>query len=236
GRIGQMALNYDLTFLYLLLSSLYEPATCEEYRRCAVHPLQKQRRTLNEIADYCADMTVLLAYYNALDDWNDDHNVVKKAYADKLEKFIPAIMVTYPRQSKAIKEMMAQIDEIERAGEINLDAVAGRFGILMGELFVYKEDTWAPRLRSLGENLGKFIYFMDAWEDAKKDARHKNYNPLLQLKDAPDYEKRCKAILTLFLGQAAESFEALPIVDNGHILRNILYAGVWSKYAPKEKE
>ena len=78
---------------------------------------------------------------------------------------------------------------------------------------------------------------MDAVEDAKKDARHKNYNPLLQLKEQPDYQQRCKEILTMFLGSAAESLEALPIVENLHILRNIMYAGVWSKYtSQKEKK
>lgn len=236
GRRGQLALNYDMTFLYLLLSSLYEPQTEQEYRRCAVHPLQKQRRSLNEIADYCADMTVLLAYYNALDDWKDDRDGVKRLYAASLQKFIPALKERYPAQSRAVEENLREIDRLERAGEINLDAVANCFGALMGELFVPYQDVWQTRLRALGENLGKFIYFMDAWEDAKKDARHKNYNPLLQLKGAPAYEERCKEILTMFLGEAAAAFEALPIVDNARILRNILYAGVWSKYAPKEKK
>jgi hypothetical protein len=88
----------------------------------------------------------------------------------------------------------------------------------------------------MGENLGKFIYFMDAWEDAEKDQRHKNYNPLLQLKGEEDYHARCKEILTMFLGEAALAFEALPIVENTHILRNILYAGVWSKFTEKKKK
>ena len=236
GKKGQMALNYDMTFLYLLLSALYEPETRYEYRRCVIHPLKKQERTLSPFANYCADMTMLLAYHNALDDWKDDGNLVKKAYAQSLEKDAIKIGNRYPRQNEAIIENMQKIDELERQKEINLDAVANCFGKLMGEIFVPEEDVWAPKLKALGENLGKFIYFMDAYEDAAKDAKHKNYNPLLQLKAKPDYEQRCKEILTMFLGETACCFEALPIVKHAHILRNILYAGVWSKYAPKEKK
>lgn len=236
GKRGQAALNFDMTFLYLLLSSLYEPEEQIQSHRCAIHPLKKQPRTLSHIADYCADMTVLLAYYNALDDWHDDGNRIKRAFAKKLEPAALRVEKVYPRQSRAVTENIEQINVLERQLEINLDAVANRFGALMGELFVMQEDIWSPKLRVLGENLGKFIYFMDAWEDAEKDAKHKNYNPLLQLKDDPEYEQRCKDILTMFLSEAAASFEALPIVDNAHILRNILYAGVWSKYAPKEKK
>lgn len=236
GRWGQAALNFDMTFLYLLLASLYEPKEQTEQHRCPVHPFRKQTQILSKVADYCADMTVLLAYYNALDDWNDDRNHVKHLYARRLEASAAEVAAAYPRQSQAVIENIEKINQLEREQEINLDAVANCFGKMMGEIFVLTEDNWSPKLRALGENLGKFIYFMDAWEDGEKDLKHKNYNPLLQLKDDPDYAQKCTDILTLFLSEAVLAFETLPIVDNAHILRNILYAGVWSKFISKEKK
>ncbi len=236
GRWGQAALNYDMTFLYVLLSSLYEPKEQTLFHRCIVHPLNKQRQILSPLAEYCADMTILLAYYNAMDDWQDDHNHRKRFYAERLSGAAREVSEKYPRQSRAVVENIERINQLERQQEINLDAVANCFGNMMGEIFDPYEDNWSPKLRSLGENLGKFIYFMDAWEDARKDLRHKNYNPLLQLKDDPQYAEKCKGILTMFLADAAAAFEALPIVDNGPILRNILYAGVWSKFISKENK
>ena len=41
GSRGQMTLSYDMTFLALLLTSLYEPETLSGYRRCAAHPVEK---------------------------------------------------------------------------------------------------------------------------------------------------------------------------------------------------
>lgn len=236
GSAGQMALNFDMTFLYILLCSLYEPVEQVETGRCIIHPFRKKEHRQAEYAHYAADMTVLLAYYNALDDWHDDRNHMKLRYAKKLEQFIPDLEAKYPRQSKAVKDNIEAINTLEREKVIHLDAVANCFGKLMGEIFVPYEDIWSGKLFALGENLGKFIYFMDAWEDAGKDLKHKNYNPLLQIKDAPDYNEKCRSILEMFLGETALCFEALPIVENAHILRNILYAGVWTKYRLKEKK
>lgn len=39
GIAGQLTLTYDLTFVILLLSGLYEPKTWKGTTRCAVHPL-----------------------------------------------------------------------------------------------------------------------------------------------------------------------------------------------------
>ncbi len=235
GAAGQLALNFDMTFLYILLCSLYEPETRTLKDRCIIHPLKAREKRLADPAFYCADMTVLLAYYNAMDDWNDDKKHSALRYAKKLESKIGELEERYPRQTAAIKENIEKINLLERQREINLDAVSNCFGKLFGEIFAWKQDLWQSKLYVLGENLGKFIYFMDAWEDAEKDAKHKNYNPLLQLKEEPDYKEKCKSILMMFLGDAAAAFEALPVIENVHLMRNILYAGVWSKFSEKKK-
>ena len=39
GIPGQISLTYDMTFVVLLLSGVYEPPTQKGTSRCAVHPL-----------------------------------------------------------------------------------------------------------------------------------------------------------------------------------------------------
>ena len=72
GKIGQMTLSYDMTFVVMLLSSLYEPETERGVTKCAAHPLQKHPTRTNEITDYAAHMNVLLTYYKCQDDWKDE--------------------------------------------------------------------------------------------------------------------------------------------------------------------
>ena len=73
GLRGQISLTYDMTFLGLLLSSLYEdePADMSECR-CVAHPKKKHRYVISEYIDYAADMNVLMTYYKCMDDWNDE--------------------------------------------------------------------------------------------------------------------------------------------------------------------
>ena len=67
GIPGQISLTYDMTFVVLLLSGLYEPPTRKGKSRCVVHPLKAQPVRKNEITEYCADMNVILSYYKCMD-------------------------------------------------------------------------------------------------------------------------------------------------------------------------
>ena len=44
------------------------------------------------------------------------------------------------------------------------------------------------------------------------------------------YESFCKETLELLIGEAAESFEILPLEQDLEILRNVIYSGVWQRY------
>ena len=39
----------------------------------------------------------------------------------------------------------------------------------MGEICAYKDDEWHDELYEFGFYLGKFIYFIDAYEDIEQD-------------------------------------------------------------------
>ena len=60
GLLGQMSLTYDLTFVVILLSSLYEEKTSMRPRRCVVHPIKKIPVMHKPKTDYWADIKFLL--------------------------------------------------------------------------------------------------------------------------------------------------------------------------------
>ena len=65
GLAGRMILNYDLTFLAMVLSD-GEGETC--LRRCAVHPIRRRCCAANDPAlDTAADMSVILTYWQLRD-------------------------------------------------------------------------------------------------------------------------------------------------------------------------
>ena len=67
GRSGQLTLSYDMTFLALLLSALYEPEVKRSTERCLIHPVHKHETVMTPYTEYAADMTILLSYFNLED-------------------------------------------------------------------------------------------------------------------------------------------------------------------------
>ena len=55
GKTGQITLTYDMTFLVILLTGLYEPECRIDQRRCMVHPGRKHDMLVNEFSAYAAD-------------------------------------------------------------------------------------------------------------------------------------------------------------------------------------
>ena len=235
GQTARLSLSYDMTFLALLLLSLYEPEEAGGNNACALHPIRKRPWADADCIAYAADMNLALAYYNCLDDWKDEHRRSRKWMADRLAPYLPEIEVQYPRQCAAIKDCIDRLSALEQENCPNPDEPAECFGQLMAELLVWQEDMWAPTLRQMGLSLGRFIYLADAATDYKKDKRQHRYNPYLAM-DTGESWPRWEEYLILELGRCAEAFERLPLVQDKSILNNILYGGVWLNLRRKRKE
>lgn len=230
GRFGQMTLTYDMTFLIILLSSLYESKTTCEKRRCLAHPTTKHAMLVNEITEYAADMNIALSYHKMLDNWEDDKSILGKTGATLLQRKYKRLERVYERQCNVIKKSLQELKLCEEQKVTDLDLVSRHFGELMAEMFIYKEDQFSSTLRNMGFYLGKFIYLLDAYEDVAEDKKDGNYNPLLKIVENENYEETCEQILTMMMVECTKEFEKLPLLRDAELLRNILYAGVWTKY------
>lgn len=235
GQLARMGLSYDMAFLSMLLMSLYEPEETGGERSCILHPIKPKAWVDNEYVRYGADMNVALGYYNAMDDYQDDHSRSAKAMASVFGKKFPEIEERYPRQCKAMAECIAELSQMEKAGCANPDEPAGCFGRLMAELFVYREDLWEPALRQMGMALGRYVYLADAAVDYRKDKRKSRYNPFLAMGMEENWEQ-WEQYLVLAMGRCTDYYERLPLVQDKSILDNILYSGVWVEYRRRQKE
>ena len=235
GQLARVTLRYDMAFLALLLMSLYEPEEQSGKNICFIHPISKRAWVNNEYIQYSADMNVALAYYNALDDWNDDRNPAAKVLATTLEGYLPEIEHRYPRQCEAIQNCIARLSELEKENCGNPDEPAACFGQLMGELLAYKEDMWVLALRQMGNALGRFIYLLDAALDYRKDLKKGKYNPYIAMGLGEDAQ-RWEDYLVLTMARCTDYYERLPLVQDKALLDNILYSGVWVNYRAKRKE
>ena len=229
GLKGQITLNFDLTFVAILLSDLYEAEEKEEKFTCFLHPLHKHGRYQNEYIDYCADMTILLAYYKALDDRNDEGRKLPERI---LRSVFEKMKGRYSAKEAFVREKLEEITRLEKANCQNVDEISGVFGEIMQEVFLYRRDAWEVPLGRCGYYLGKFIYLMDAVMDLEQDKKKGLYNPLKENFD----QEAMIAALEDTIALCVQEYERLPIIPNDKILKNVLYSGVWLNYESRYRK
>ena len=232
GQMERMCLSYDMAFLILLLSSLYEPEERSGRFRCSVHPLGGREETRNRFTDYAADMTIILPYYKCRDDWEDEGKRVQRWYARSLEKKCEELKMRYPRQWRAVAEGTAGLEAVEKKAAREFDRAINCSGQMLSELFVCGEDFWSDSLRTFGCEIGRFIYLMDAAMDYEKDEKKGNYNPLFYMRRKPE---DMRELMEIPLGNAMRIFEKLPLIQDAALMRHILYRGVWQQHDDSQR-
>ncbi|MBR5231152.1 MAG: hypothetical protein IKW00_02760 [Clostridia bacterium] len=231
GDAGRLTLSNDMTFLSLLLSSLYEPdETCYD-ERCVLHPVKKHQAVVSRAAEYAADMNILLAYFKCLDDVGDEKSLKGRTGERLLCSAYKKVRERYPEKCEKVKECLDAIAALEKENSEEIDALVRLSGQMLAETFLWKQDAFEPYLRGVASALGGFIYLMDAYEDYDEDIKRGRYNPLKALHAQSDYQERMQDILILQMGKCVRALDCLPLEQDSALLRNILYSGVWGKYA-----
>ena len=230
GISGQITLTYDMTFVVVLLSALYEPPTQKGTTRCVIHPVCKQPVRKNAATEYGADMNVLLTYYKCMDDWEDEKKFAALGYGKILQRKNNRLSYRYPEKAEKIRKLLEELSQMEKAGETDIDKMSGCFGRIMEEIFAWKKDVWEDSLRRMGFYLGKFIYILDAYDDVEKDVKNGNYNPFAEKYIMKGFDEQVRQLLIMMMAQTCREFEKLPIIKYTDILRNILYSGVWCRF------
>ena len=231
GSAGCASLTYDMTFLSMILGSLYDLPETGGSRRCVPHPIKPHPYSITDATAYAADMNMILAYYQCLDDWKDDGNLFAQQRSRQIEQYLSGIRERWPRQCDSIDHGLQRIGEMEKANELNPDLPANCFGEVLGELFVWKDDEHAKSLYGMGAALGRFVYLLDAVNDLKADLKKQRYNPLVS-----QMETDFTPILTMMMGECTSHFESFSLSRDQNVLQNILYSGVWQRYRRRKNE
>ena len=231
GEVSRLSLNYDITFLILILTALYKLDSDITYERCIANPLKKKMRIVNEITEYAASINILLSYYKLEDNLYDDNGIKDKLAYELYKGKLKKAYEKYPQKAEYIKQQLGNLRELEKQESKSIDKVSNTFGNLMGEIFVYKKDEYEQNLRNIGFNLGKYIYILDAYEDLEEDNKKGRYNPFIDYIDKKEELKnKVDRLISMSLGMATKNIEQLNLEFNKSIIDNIIYSGVYLRY------
>ena len=231
GEISRIGLNYDITFLIVILSAIYKPKTNIFEEVCLVSPFKRKKKLINDITEYAASMNILLTYYKLEDNLLDDKGVKDILAYNLYKSKLKMAHKKYPHKSQIIKEQMKILNQLEKNKEYNIDKVSNTFGELMGEIFAYKKDKYEDDLRRIGFNIGKYIYILDAYEALNEDYKKGRYNPFMEyINKREELKIRVDRLISISLGLLASSIDRLNLQVNRGIIENIVYSGVYLRY------
>lgn len=232
GQSGRLLLSHDMTFLALLLSSLEEPEKQEDNYRCLIHPVKERTTVRSRAVEYAASMNLILMDLKCEDQVRDEGSRTARKERERLAPVIENLSKRYPSQVKESREALEKLWEEEKAVTPNPDRLGNLSGRMLGAVFAadWVSDYWRGTLRALGEGLGRFVYWMDAWDDRERDQKKRRYNPLSSLPADHVSEEEIRCMLEIMMGEACTFFEALPLEKDLDILRNVLYSGIWQRF------
>lgn len=230
NQMVRLGLNYDLTFLGILLDSVYDEETDFENLGCIKNISKKKTVVRNKAVDFASDMSIILTYYKLADDIKDDKSI-KALFAAVPYWF--AMKKLEGKYGDAVRNIKAYLDELsvlekEKCGEI--DRCAHPFASIMKEIFSASSSS----LGAIGYELGRYIYIVDACDDMDDDLKSGAYNPLniaydYDGKPNDELKDKIKNSIYLTLSFVACEYEKLPKFKNKEILDNIIYLGIRAK-------
>ncbi len=236
GTAARFILNYDFTFLAILLSEREEGPV--HHGRCAAHPVHgRDRLESTEALALAADESVILAYWQARDGVEDHdwlHGLKYRGASAVLERAYRKAAALRPDFDEGARLQLKLLAELEREGCSSMDRAADAFaGLLQRAAQAVDEPVRRRVLEQLLYHLGRWVYLVDAADDLKKDAASGNYNPVALrygLAEGVWTEESCRsfaATLDHSIHMMATAFELWDFGVWTPILQTTLYAGLF---------
>lgn len=181
GAAARLILNYDFTYLAILLSEKEEGSAGS--KRCVVHPVHP-RDFLEESSamELAADESVILAYWQLRDgvadhDWF--HGLKYRSLSAVLESAYRKAAAFRPAFDETVRRQLSLLAELEAENCSSIDRAADAFAVLLGSAAKEVDNPVRQRvLEQILYHLGRWVYLLDAADDLKQDAEEGTYNPV----------------------------------------------------------
>lgn len=206
GFFSTTLLNYECTFLYVFLTSLYPRLdTEEETFRCPINPLKKHQVHINrdalEYASFVNYHLVLLKVYDGSTDSKWAKKIIYKFlfWVMSRNRKYAFLRSKYAKITQRTDDSCKELYRLEATGCNDYDSCSVLMGDLLYEImdFYLQEhpvDNSSPIL-SFAKHLGMWTYLIDAYDDFEDDQKSGGFNPLNSFAAASDYEEGCQLCL-----------------------------------------
>lgn len=242
GLAQRALVSYDAVFVSLIVDALSLESATEASCRCPMNPLVHRPTVADDSVPmrFASAISLLLS-----DQWLADRAEDGKPWAKASRRWLTPSL---KKAQSLLTGLGIQLDNLqgfeklqaktEASTSVTLDQAAaptaealrlvfGEMSQLPGVTPLLQEQLHSRALSSLGQSLGRIIYFIDVLEDLEKDARRQEFNPCLNnTEDGPKVDlervKDCRFALHSEFLRVREIFEVLPWQRHKAVLGNIL--------------
>ncbi|BBF43245.1 hypothetical protein lbkm_1932 [Lachnospiraceae bacterium KM106-2] len=246
GELSRFFLNYDITFMAILLSSYEQESVQTGTHRCILNPIQKKKIHRSEYTKYFAAMNMIFAYHKLDDSKKDDHSKVSAALELLMKRKYKQVRLEYPRETAIFDTYMKKLNECEANQSNDYEYLGEIFGdalqqIIEPKVVVEKER---PLVGKLFYYIGQWIYNIDALDDLEDDIKNDQFNPFRELyeKDQEHFLSIVEQYFNRLLFGMIATYDEMEIMAHPGIINNVICialrrktSDILTKYK-KEKE
>ena len=232
GFLARFTLNYDFTFLVMVLA--HEAESCATKQcRCPAHPFRKRKMCLQMSAlDVAADESMILSYHKLRDDVTDSsffRGLPARLAAWALKAAYRKAAAARPEFDRKVAACLEELHILEQERSPSLDRPADTFARILQAAAPTTGDECRDRaLSQLLYHVGRWIYLVDAWDDLEEDIRSGSYNPILERYEhnPKEHEQDVRVTLRHSRNLAVSAYGLAQSTQWDGILSNILYLGL----------
>ena len=237
GNFPRMFISNDVNFFNVLFHSVTETDVEVEYKRCFSHPIKK-RTVLREtnLTQKLSVANVLLTYWNIYDDTVDGGSVKKKTALKAFGKAYRKAQKDFPELDEMLSRRYGQLRQLEQSDCYSIDRVAHSFAQLSQDFAeIVLGEQANEYVQTLCYNVGKWIYLIDALDDAAKDVKRRNYNPFIAcygVQSAKELNEKYDELqfeMYAVLNRIAQAYNDLNLTKYTCILSNVLFDSIRGK-------
>lgn len=236
GQAMRLTTNYDVTFLSVFVHALTGTAIEIGNEVCILNPVRKKSVVKrNPLMEKIVDVNTILAHCKAVDDVNDDKSAGKKlADALVIKRHYKKACRRYPEAAEIIKKGFDELNRLEGERCENEDLIAHQFATILKELTrLLAGEDYSDAAGDLMYNLGRWVYFADAFDDADEDAKKGEFNVFLagyEYKDretfVKDKGKDAAFVLNSSYREIMNAFDGVRLKAYEGVITNIVWYGL----------
>lgn len=237
GNFPRMFISNDVNFFNVLFNSILGQDIEIYESRCFSHPIKK--RTIikqTELTDRLATANVLLTYWNVYDDTVDGGSIGKVTALKALTRAYNKAKYDFPELDEVLVKRYGELREMEQSGTDGIDRIAHAFAQLSEDFAILVlGDKATDHARTLCYNLGKWIYLVDALDDAKKDLKKKQYNPFVAHYGVKTFAELTSKYDELqfesfaVLNRIASAYNDMNLTKYNCLLNNVIFKSIRNK-------